>query len=174
MNRKNRIPITRLSRFYDEKDFDLELDMAKEVIEEDVNFSVVLYRIDKINSNAEDVYGESESREIRFHEPVELKVLLKIEEAQNKSYSQDNGSLRYREYGNLTFNILSKQLEEKNVDISYGDIIGYSDREDNLKYFEVFDDGRINSDNEHTQFGYKAYYRTIKCVTVDPDQFNGI
>jgi hypothetical protein len=173
MERKNRIPITRLSRYYDEKDFELELDMAREVIEEDTNFTVVLYRIDKINSNNDDVYGESESREIRFHSPVELKVLLQLAESENKSYSE-NGSLRYQEYGNLVFTILNKQLENKSVDINYGDIIGYSDRESNLKYFEVFNDGKINSDNTHTQFGYKSYYRTISCVPVDPDQFNGI
>lgn len=173
MERKNRIPITRLSRYYDEVDFDLELDMAREVIEEDANFTVVLYRIDKINSNNEDVYGESEAREIRFHPPVELKVLVQLNEAENKTYGE-NGSLRYQEYGNLVFTILNKQLSEKGVDISYGDIIGYSDRENNLKYFEVFNDGKINSDNTHTQFGYKAYFRTISCVVVDPDQFNGI
>jgi hypothetical protein len=173
MERKNRIPITRLSRYYDEVDFDLELDMAREVIEEDANFTVVLYRIDKTNSNNDDVYGESESREIRFEAPVELKVLINLQEAENKSYAE-NGSLRYQEYGNLVFTVLNKQLVDKGVDISYGDIIGYSDRESNLKYFEVFNDGKINSDNLHTQFGYKSYFRTISCVVVDPNQFNGI
>lgn len=173
MERKNRIPITRLSRYYDENDFQLELDMAREVIEEDTNFTVVLYRIDKVNSNNEDVYGESESREIRFHSPVELKVLLLLNQAENKSYGE-NGSLRYQDYGNLVFTVLTNQLEEKNVDISFGDIIAFSDKETNLKYFEVYDDGKINSDNTHTQYGYKAYFRTISCVTVDPDQFNGI
>lgn len=172
MERKNRLPITRLSRFYDEKDFDLELDMAREVIEEDANFTIVLYRIDKVNSNNDDVYGESEAREVRFLPPVELKVLLSLEQADNKSYVE--GRLRYQEYGNLSFTVLNKQLDEKGVDISYGDIVGYSDRENNLKYFEVFNDGKINSDNAHTQFGYKSYFRTISCVTVDPNQFNGI
>ena len=158
MERKNRIPNTRLNRFYDDTDFDLEIDMASELIEGDANFTVVLYRIDRKHSNSSD---------------IELKVLLSISEAENKTYG-DNGALRYQEYGNLTFNILNKQLEDKNVEISYGDIVGYSDREDNLKYFEVFDDGKINADNTHTQFGYKSFFTTIKCVTVDPDQFNGI
>lgn len=173
MNRNNKIPITRLSRYYDEIDFELDLDMAREVIEEDANFTVVLYRIDKVNSNNDDVYGESESREIRFLPPIELKVLPKLNESENKNYGE-NGSLRYQEYGNLDFTILNKQLELKGVDINYGDIVAYSDREDNLKYFEVFNDGKINSDNAKTQFGYKSFYRQINCVVVDPDQFNGI
>jgi hypothetical protein len=173
MERKNRIPNTRLNRFYDDTDFDLEIDMASELIEGDANFTVVLYRIDRNHSNSNDIYGESDAKDIRFLPPVELKVLLSISEAENKNYG-DNGALRYQEYGNLTFNILNKQLEDKQVEISYGDIVGYSDREDNLKYFEVFDDGKINSDNAHTQYGYKSFFTTIKCVTVDPDQFNGI
>jgi hypothetical protein len=172
MERKNKIPNTRLSRYYDYVDFEMELDMAREVIEEDANFTVVLYRIDKIKSN-NDIYGESMAREIRFLPPVELKVLLNLNEATNNTYDP-NGRLRYQDYGNLDFTILSNQLVEKNIDISYGDIIGYSDREDNLKYFEVYDDGKINSDNKRTQYGFKSYYRSIKCVVVDPDQFNGI
>lgn len=173
MERKNKIPVTRLSRFYDEFDFKMELDMVKDLIEGDANFTVVLYRIDKEKSNYSDVYGESDPNEIRFLAPVELKVLLNLNESENKSYG-GNGSMRYQEYGNLVFTVLNDQLVEKNVDISYGDIIGYSDRETNLKYFEVFDDGKINSDNKHTHFGYKSYFRTISCVTVDPNQFNGL
>ena len=173
MERKNRIPITRLSRFYDEVDFEMELDMAREVIEEDSNFTVILYRIDKINSTA-DIYGESEARQIRFLPPVELKVLPKLEDAENKVYDKNGGRLKYQEYGNFTFTIINKQMEDKGVEISYGDIVGYADREDNMKYYEVHDDGRINADNESTQFGYKSYFSTIRCVTVDPNQFNGI
>ncbi len=173
MERNNRIPVTRLSRYYDEIDFDLELDMAREVIEEDANFTVVLYRIDRAHSNSDDIYGESASREIRYLAPAELKVLVNLNESKNETYSE-NGAVRYQDYGNLIFTVLNNQLVEKGVDISFGDIIGYSDREDNLKYFEVFNDGRINSDNKHTQFGYKSYFRTVSCVVVDPDQFNGI
>lgn len=173
MERKNRIPITRLSRYYDEVDFDMELDMAREVIEEDANFTVVLFQIDRVHSN-NDLYGESEAREVRFLAPVELKVLLTIEDAENKTYDKKGGKLQYQEYGNLNFKVLTNQLAEKNADISYGDIVGYADSETNMKYFEVSDPGKINVDNASTQFGYKAFFRSVKCVTVDPNQFNGI
>lgn len=172
MERKNKIPITRLNRFYDETDFQLELDMAKELIEEDGNFTVVLYRIDRVKSNADDIYGESETNEIRFLEPVELVVLPNLQEAENKTYVE--GKMRYQEHGNFIFTILTQQLKEKNVDISYGDIVAYAENENSVKYFEVANDDRIASDNKHTMYGYKGYYRTITCVTVDRNQFNGI
>ena len=61
MERKTRIPNTRLNRFYDEEDFQLELDMATELIEGDMNFTVVLFRIDRVNTQVDDVYWESNS-----------------------------------------------------------------------------------------------------------------
>ena len=54
----------------------------------------------------------------------------------------------------------------------HGDYIGYVDKEDNIKYFTVSDDGRINSDNAHTRLGYKGYYRSIICVNADVDEFD--
>lgn len=172
MERKTRIPITRLSRYYDDSDFEMELEMAREVIEDDAGFKIVLFRVDKTHSNS-DIYGESNKREIRFHPPIELYVTPLLDDAENKNYGE-NGTMKYQEYGNFTFTILNKQMEEKNIDINYGDLVGYALSENNLKYFEVFDDGRINEDNKSTQFGFKSIFSKIKCVTVDPNQFNGI
>src|SRR5574343_419542 len=142
METKNKIPNTKINRFYDDIDFNLELEMASELINEDMNFTVILYRIDRDNSNYDDIYGESNPQQIRYLTPVELKAILTLTTPENKNYDT-NGRLRYQEYGNLTFDVLNRELSDKNVDISYGDIVAYSDKEDNLKYFEVFDDGIV-------------------------------
>jgi len=173
MNRKTRVPNSRLNKFYDEDDFRLELDMATELIEGDMNFNVVLFRIDRVNTQVDDVYQEGNASDIRFKSPVELKVILNLSTSENKSYLPD-GNMRYQDYGNLEFTVLKKQLEEKNIDISYGDMVGYSDYEDNFKYFTVIDDGKITSDNPSSHFGYKGYFRRIKCTNVDSNVFNGI
>ena len=115
MERKTRIPNTRLNRFYDEEDFRLELDMATELIEEDMNFTVVLFRIDRVNTQVDDVYWESNTRDVRFRAPVELKVILSLANGENKSYSP-NGNMRYQDYGNLEFTVLQKQLDDANDD----------------------------------------------------------
>jgi hypothetical protein len=173
MQRKTRIPNTRLNRFYDEEDFQLELDMATDLIEGDMNFTIVVFRIDRANTQSDDVYGESNLGDVRFMAPVELKVILNLENGENKSYSP-NGNLRYQDYGNLEFTVLQKQLDEKNTEINYGDIVGYSDRENNFKYFSVFDDDTINTDNQSSHFGYRGYFRRIKCTNIDPNLVNGI
>lgn len=171
MSNKKRLPINRMGKFYDYLDFGLENEMAREYIEGDLNFTVILFRVDRIKSQTEDVYGESDVEEIKFHPPIELKVRPVLEESESKSYSEGYG--RYEDYGNLTFTVFEDQLIELGVDISYGDYIGYPDREDNIKYFTVVNDGKINTDNAKTRLGYKSYYRKITCVTADPDEFKG-
>lgn len=167
---KNRLPITRMGKFYDETDFRLENSMGMEFLEGDLNFTIILFRVDRIKSQTENVYGEPDAEEIRFHPPIELKVRPTLEESSSKSYSEGYG--RHEDYGNLVFTIFDDQLKELGVDITYGDYIGYPDKEDNIKYFTVVNDGRINSDNQKTRLGYKSYYRKITCTTADPSEFN--
>lgn len=169
----SRIPINRLNRYYDEEDFKMELEMAREVIEEDMNISVVLYRINMAETDTDDLYGETKKGGVRYYPPVELNVIPTLMQPEAKTYNP-NGTLRYLEYGNFNFTLLQVQLDEMNIDIRIGDVIGYADSETNIKYFEVFDDGRIIADNQHTVYGYKGYFRSIKCVVLDPNKFDGI
>ena len=44
---------------------------------------------------------------------------------ENKTYNANSGSLRYLQDGKLTFDVYTSQLRELDVDISFGDYIGY-------------------------------------------------
>ena len=165
-----KFPISRLHKFYDRIDFDLENDMAREFVEGDLNFTAVLFKVDRIKSQTDDVYGEATSSEIRFHPPIEIKIRPMLEESNSDTYSE--GYLRYEDYGNFTFTVFVDHLTELGTDIDYGDYIGYADREDNIKYFTVVNDGKIYSDNAKTRLGYQGYYRKIVCTVADIDEFN--
>ena len=168
---KKRFPINRMYKFYDEDDFSLENDMAREFLEGDLNIVVVLFRVNKIETDkGSDFYNDVDGDKVVFLPPVELNVRITLEPATNNSYT--DGYMRHQDYGNLIFTVFNEHLEELNVDISYGDYIGYPDNDDNIKYFTVADDGKINTDNAHTRVGYKSYYRTITCVTASSDEFN--
>jgi len=165
-----RFPISRMGKFYDEMDFSLENEMAREWFEGDLNMTVVLFEVEKYESMVDDIYGESSSSQLKFKTPKELKVRVMIEEANKGSYS--DGYNRFEEYGDLIFEVFVDQLKDLGAEIHYGDYIGYVDNEDNIKYFTVYDDGVIYSDNEHTRLGYKGYYRTVKCKVADFDEIN--
>lgn len=173
MDNKKITPITRINKFFSEEDFSLEISMGREAMEGDGNFTVILYRVDRENSESDNLYGEASKDGIRFFAPVELKVVPVFEAAENKSYNT-NGTMRYIQDGNFNFGIYDAQLTDLKATISYGDYIGYPVSETELRYFSVVDDGIKNYDNKHTIMGYKGVYRSIKCAPVDSSEFRGV
>ena len=174
MSTPRKIPINRVNKFFSNEDFDLDISMGREAIEGDGNFTVILYRVDRENTASDDLYGEAPKDGVKFFPPVELKVIPTLDEAENKAYNNGAGSLRYLQDGNLTFGIYTSQLAELDAELSYGDYIGYSVSETEVRYFSVTNDGIKNYDNKHTIMGYKGAYRTIKCAPVDEQEFRGL
>ena len=169
-----RIPINRNNKFFSEEEYNLEIEMGREAIEGDGNFVVILYRVDRENTESDDVYEEAVKDGIAFFPPVELRVIPMIDEAENSSYNPGAGSLRYLEDGNLTFGIYEAQLAELDVELNYGDYIGYPVSETEVRFFSVSNDGVKNWDNKHTIMGYKGTFRTVQCTPVSEDEFRGL
>ena len=170
MSRPRIIPINRNTKFFSREDFDLEINMGREAIEDDGNFSIILYRVDRTLTSSDDVYGESTMDGIRFLPPIELKVIPILNEAENKAYNSGAGSLRYLQDGQLTFGIYDAQLAEMDVEMSFGDYIGYAVTETEVRYFSIVNDGKKNYDNKHTILGYKG----ALCAPIDYNEFRGV
>ena len=96
---ENKLPITRMSKFFSQEDFDLQIQIGQEYLHGDLNMKLVLYRVDGQKTDKDDVYGEVGLDEIKFFPPIEFNALVKIEEPKNNSYK--SGMLRYNEPGNL-------------------------------------------------------------------------
>ena len=167
-----KIPITRISKFFGSEDFQLEQDIGMEWLHGDMHFTLVLFRVDQRLSDVDDVYGESGPEEIRYKPPVEFNAYVRIDTPSNKSYG--SGLVNQMEPGNMTLGVYIKHLEELDIDINYGDYIGYPEKEDRMRYFVVADDGRVQNDNAHTMGGYKAFFRSIICTPVTENEFKGI
>jgi hypothetical protein len=168
----NRLPITRLSKFFSQDDFDLNIQMGEEYLHGDLAMKLVLYRVDRQKTENDDVYGEVGKDEIKYFPPVEISALVRIDAPKNTSYK--NGLLRYNEPGNLTFSVYVKHLDELKVDIRYGDYIGYPESETRTRYYTVANDGKVISDGKHVMGGFKPYYRTITCVFAQDGEFRGV
>lgn len=168
----NKLPITRLSKFFSQDDFNINIQMGQEYLHGDLNMKLVLYRVDRSKTDTDAVYAEVGKDEIKFFPPIEFNALVKIDEPKNAAYK--NGLVRYSEPGNLVLSVYISHLQELNIDIRYGDFIGYPDSEDKLRFYTVSNDGRVTSDNKHKMFGYKPHYRTITCVPAQETEFRGI
>lgn len=171
-NKNRKIPINRSNKFFSEKEFDLEIQMGREHIEEDLNFTVVLFKVDRQRTQKDDVYNEADKDGIKYHPPIELRVVPTIAEPNNMAYNPNNTG-RHLEDGNLTFGIYQQQLKEKDTEIDQGDYIGYTVDENTIRYYTVVNDHIKFYDNNHTILGYKPAFRTITCAPVDPTEFDG-
>ena len=168
----NKLPITRMSKFLSQDDFDLNIQMGEEYLHGDLNMKLVLYRVDRQKTENDDVYAEVGKDEIKYFPPIEFNGLVKIEEPKNSAYK--TGLLHYLEPGNMILSVYIKHLNELNVDIRYGDYIGYPESETRTRFYTVTNDGKVTSDNKHNMFGYKPYYRTITCTPVQDSSFRGV
>ena len=173
MDNKKITPITRINKFFSEEDFKLEIEMGREAIEGDGNFTLILYRINREMTQSDNIYGEAVKDGIRFLPPLELKVIPILAIPENKAYNK-NGSMRYLQDGQLTFGIYTAQLSEMKAELNYGDYIGYPVTETEIRYFSVVNDGLKNFDNKHTIMGYRSAFRTIVCAPVDSSEFAGM
>jgi hypothetical protein len=167
-----KLPITRLGKFFSQDDFDINIQMGQEYLHGDLNMKLVLYRVDRLKTDTDDVYAEAGMDDIKYFPPVEFNALVKIDEPKNNTYK--SGMVRYNEPGNLTLSVYITHLQELGIDIRYGDFIGYQDSEEKLRYYTVSNDGKVTSDNKHKMFGYKPHYRTIVCVPAQETEFRGV
>jgi hypothetical protein len=146
--------------------------MGTEWLTGDMNFTIVLYRIDRYKTKTDDVYGEVLEDGIQFMAPIELKGYVQVLAPTNKFLG--NSRVEQLEPGNMKFSIYQKQLNDLDVEIFLGDYIGYYESEDRVRYYVVSDDGYVKSDNKHTYGGYKPFYRTIIATYVSENEFKGI
>jgi hypothetical protein len=146
--------------------------MGKEYLHGDINMKLVLYQVDRDKTDVDEVYAETGKDEIKFQPPVEFNAIVRIEEPKNVTYQP--GVIRYNEPGNLIFSVYISHLNELNLDIRYGDFIGYAESESRLRYYTVVNDGKVTSDNKHNMFGYKPHYRTITCSPAQETEFRGV
>ena len=168
----NRMPITRIGKFFGENDFQLDISIGEEFLYGDMNFTVVLYRVDRMKTKTDDVYGEALKDGIKFLAPIELKGYVQIMAPENKQIA--GNKINQFEPGNMKFSTYQKQLDELDIDIQFGDYLGYYETEDRIRYYSVNNDGRVVSDNKHNYAGYKPYYRTIMASAVVDNEFRGL
>jgi hypothetical protein len=169
---QNNVPITRLGKFFGDRDFELEIGMGQEWLIGDMNYTCVLYKIDRNKIKTDDVYGEVVEDGVKFLPPVEFNAQISVAAPENKLL----GTTRMDQFepGNITISVYLKTLNDLGIDVDFGDYIGYYDSENFVRYYTVVNDGRVISDTKHTYKGFKPFYRSIIGAPVGPNEFRGL
>jgi hypothetical protein len=168
----SKVPITRIGKFFGSTDYETDISIGEEWLYGDMNFTLVLYRVDRLKTKTDNIYGETISDGIKFLPPVEFKGYVQIMAPENKNLG--NTKLNQFEPGNMKLSVYQKHLDELGIDISFGDYIGYYETEDRVRYYTVNNDGRVVSDNKHNYAGTRPYYRTIMASAVVDNEFRGL
>lgn len=166
------VPITRLGKFFGGEDFDLDISMGREWLGGDMNFTIVLYKVDRTKTVQDAVYGEVLQDGIQFLPPVSINAYVKIEEAAEQFLG--NSKIIQNEPGLLKFSVYKQELADLEVEIELGDYIGYWITETQARYYSVIDAGIPDYDNKHTYGGYKSFYYSYTATPVSENEFRGI
>jgi hypothetical protein len=169
---QRRVPITRLNKFFGSEDYNLEIEMGREWLSGDMNFTLVLYSVDSQRTVKDDVYGEVSSDGVQFSAPIEFNALVRIEEPANDFIG--GSKVIQNEPGNLIFSVYEKELETLEIDIKLGDYIGYWISPSEMKYYSVVNAAQPNYDNKHTYGGYRSFYYSYTATPVSENEFRGI
>lgn len=169
---QRKVPITRLNKFFGSEDFNLEIQMGREWLNGDMNFTLVLYSVDQQKTIKDDVYGEVGTDGVQFKAPVEFNALVRIEQSNNDFLG--SSKILQNEPGNLIFSVYNKELDDLSIIIKLGDYIGYWIKENEIRYYSVTDAATPDFDNKHTYGGYKSFYYTYTATPVSENEFKGL
>lgn len=171
--RTRRVPINRNSLFYDSETFEIENELGRNYVEQDMGQTVVLYQVDASSTQVDAVYGETSPGSVTYKTPVEIPCVYEIEEPELKAYDKDKSLGTYMKTGKLKVGVYESTLEDFGVDIKKGDYLGVQVKPETMIFFSVVNDGKNNYDNAHALWGTVPLYRTIQGVPVEPSEFDG-
>jgi len=148
------------TNFYNQKDFDVDIKMSKDYIDEDMSLSVLLYQIN-ITKSQKDIYGESMPNEKEFLDPVKLSVWISIPPSEKIKIG---GSMLLNEnVETVKLGVYIDELDKLGIDIKRGDFILFDDN-DTKRFYEINTITNFTTSNQ--MYNYKAFYNDITATYV--------
>lgn len=148
--------------FFGDKERSFFENAGKEIVNQILQESFLLYRIDYKRTKTHDLYGESKTKV--WLPSVEVYGRINVE-VEDPSYLVKGGIIK-KGFGRLNADVYTSHLDELGVTIRMGDFIYHKGN-----YYEIIDDGSANIANENMFGGDKLFYISIKGVEVNSDVF---
>jgi hypothetical protein len=159
----------RYGMFMNQDSFDLEIMYGRHFLETDNIQMVNVYRINLIESKSHSLYGQSKSSDKKYMAPVKIKTMLNIAPSSQEFYGGNQGGITRDDSGILTFGVYLKELEENQIEISRGDIIGYNLNGGRERYYEVENANTVTDTTDKTIGGFASYWKKVISVPVKED-----
>lgn len=169
--RKNLINLNdgRYGLFMSDNSFDLDVMYGRNYLQTDNAQEVILHRINIIETKSHNLYGQTKPKDKKYLSPVNLSVMVSVEASKQEYYGGNQGGITRDDTGALSFGIYLKELEEKNVEVSRGDIIEYNMSGEKNRYYEVENANMVSDETTKTIGGFKPYWKKITATPVKED-----
>jgi hypothetical protein len=146
--------------YYNQKDYQVDLRMSKDYIDEDMGLFIYLFSIN-ITASKKDIYGESMPSEKEFAEPIKLNAFVSLSKSET---SKLGGPMLVNEnIETVKFGVYLDELEKINLDPKKGDFILYDDNQ-TKRFFEINTITNITSSNQ--MYNYKPFFKEITSTYV--------
>lgn len=164
-----------IKKFFGEKEAKLFADWGREITEQTLQESFLLYRIDLEKTKVHPLYGEAKIK--RWLPAIEIFGRINVETLE-PTYQVKGGILK-KGFGLVTASVYVEHLEElglvnrkSNNELVFGYKMG-DFMEFKGQTFEIVDDGFSQIGNKYSWGGDRRFYVTIKGRETDEDIFKG-
>ena len=159
----------RMGLFMNNDSFDLDVMYGRNFLQTDNAQTVKIYKINLIETKSHDLYGQAKTKDKKFMSPIELSVMVSVENGKQEYYGGNLGGITRDDSGNIRFGVYLKELEEKKIEVDRGDIIEYNMSGEKNRYYEVESANNVVDETKKTIGGFKPYWKLIAGVPVKED-----
>ena len=159
----------RMGMFMSDNSFDLDVMYGRNFLQTDNAQTVRIHKINLIETKSHALYGQAKTSDKKFMSPVEISVMVTIEDGKQEYYGRTQGGIARDDSGIISFGVYLKELEEKELDIDRGDIIEYNMSGEKNRYYEVESANNVTDETKKTIGGFKPYWKRITGVPVKED-----
>ena len=159
----------RMGMFMSDNSFDLDVMYGRNFLQTDNAQKVWVHKINLIETKSHALYGQAKTSDKKFMPPVELSVMVTIDDGKQEYYGGNQGGISRDDSGNISFGVYLKELEEKEFEVDRGDIIDYNMSGEKNRYYEVESANNVTDETKKTIGGFKPYWKRIVGVPVKED-----
>ena len=161
----------RYGMFMTQNSFDLDIMYGRNYLQTDNVGEVTIHRINIIETKSHNLYGQTKSKDKKYLPPVRISVMVNVEEGKQENYGTNPGGIARDDTGPISFGVYLKELEEKNLELTRGDIIEYNMSGEKSRYYELESANNVTDETKKTIGGFKSYWKRVTGIPVKSDVF---
>ena len=159
----------RYGLFMNEDSFDLDVEYGEHYLEADVNYFIILHKVNVIESKSHDLYGQAKSKDKSFLPAVKLNAMIDVDDNLNEYYTGGEGGITRDDTGNLRVSVYLNELERKQIEVDRGDVIEWNQSGERARYYEVQSAQNVVDSTSQTIAGFKPYWKQIMATPIKED-----